>query len=86
VGGLGRFVREQLGPLIYSDARRCTRLLDTLETVLTAVGGKGGGRPQAASAPLDRTYLILFGYRTVTCGFGMTTRTFVTTRPNFDGK
>jgi PucR family transcriptional regulator, purine catabolism regulatory protein len=40
VDGLARYVREQLGPLIDSDECRGTRLVDTLETVLTATEGK----------------------------------------------
>jgi purine catabolism regulator len=40
VDGLARYVREQLGPLIDSDGRRGTRLLGTLEAVLTAAEGK----------------------------------------------
>jgi purine catabolism regulator len=46
VDGLARFVREQLGPLIDYDAHRGARLLDTLETVLTAVGGKAAAARQ----------------------------------------
>jgi purine catabolism regulator len=40
VDGLARYVREQLGPLIDADERRGTRLVDTLEAVLTATEGK----------------------------------------------
>ncbi|ETK30784.1 PucR family transcriptional regulator [Microbispora sp. ATCC PTA-5024] len=40
VDGLARYVREQLGPLIDYDERRGTRLLDTLETLLTSAEGK----------------------------------------------
>jgi purine catabolism regulator len=40
VEGLARYVREQLGPLTDYDERRGTRLLDTLETLLTASEGK----------------------------------------------
>jgi purine catabolism regulator len=40
VDGLARYVREQLGPLIDADVRRSTRLVDTLEAVLTAAEGK----------------------------------------------
>jgi PucR family transcriptional regulator, purine catabolism regulatory protein len=40
VDGLARYVREQLGPLIDADERRGTRLVDTLDAVLTAAEGK----------------------------------------------
>ncbi|GLW09760.1 hypothetical protein Misp01_48890 [Microtetraspora sp. NBRC 13810] len=40
VDGLARYVREQLGPLIDADRRRGSRLIDTLEAVLTAPEGK----------------------------------------------
>lgn len=40
VDGLARYVREKLGPLIDADEQRGTRLLDTLDAVLTSAEGK----------------------------------------------